>query len=576
MNLKSSMIKVIYSNISRGLFEKHKLLFSLLIALEIDKSANNISQHELNIFLKGIDIKKKNSLFIETNPLINDIKEENWIKLHILAQEIDNFKDIINSIQLNDQLWFNFIYSKQPLQDIPIDFIDKLSLFQKLMLIQILCLNQLIFTLSDYIKQILGANIFENNSHNVLEQVYDDSDCYTPIIFILSTGADPRNLLYKLANSYNITVKSISLGQGQEKLAINLIKQCIKKGQWAFLQNCHLAKSFMPELESIILSLHHNNHSNNSVAVNNQQPNNSLSSSSNLLLSPHKNFRLWLTSMPASYFPVSILQRGIKLTNEPPKGIKANLLRSYSSIIDSDQFNSYNLSYKKLLYGLSFFFAIIQNRKKFGSLGWNKLYEFNDSDLITSITNTKLFITPQPQQQSNLADHNQQVQEQEKIPWDALLYICGEINFGGRVTDDWDRRCLLSNLKRFITPKILDINYKFSTSNIYYIPHDDINNLNTYVDYIHNLPSTTTAELFGMHENANIIFQIKNSQSILDDILTLQSSQSTTNDDHDDDHDQVNENNQDQIVSSICQSLLDNLPSYLDKTQASATTFVKK
>ena len=53
------------------------------------------------------------------------------------------------------------------------------------------------------------------------------------------------------------------------------------------------------------------------------------------------NFRLFLTSMPAEYFPVSILQNGIKLTTEPPRGIKANLKRSLNTIT-----NEYLLSCK--------------------------------------------------------------------------------------------------------------------------------------------------------------------------------------------------------------------------------------
>ena len=43
----------------------------------------------------------------------------------------------------------------------------------------------------------------------------------------------------------------------------------------------------------------------------------------------NKDFRIWLTSMPSDVFPPTILMKGIKMTFEPPRGLKNNLLRSF-------------------------------------------------------------------------------------------------------------------------------------------------------------------------------------------------------------------------------------------------------
>lgn len=110
----------------------------------------------------------------------------------------------------------------------------------------------------------------------------------------------------------------ISLGQGQGPAAKLAIDSALKLGGWVILQNCHLGKSFLPDLEKKIESIE------DQVVLDQV----------NL-----QSFRLFLTSMPCSYFPVSILQNSMKLTNEPPKGLKANLAKTFHEI-SNEKLNS--------------------------------------------------------------------------------------------------------------------------------------------------------------------------------------------------------------------------------------------
>jgi dynein heavy chain len=124
-----------------------------------------------------------------------------------------------------------------------------------------------------------------------------------------------------------------------------------------------------------------------------------------------------------------------------------------------------------LLEGLAFFHANIQERRKFGPLGWNTKYTFDESDLETS-----------------MAVLRRTLLEQEAIPWDALNYIIGQINYGGRVTDDWDRRALMAILSIYMVPDILSEGYKFSRSGDYYAPPEGP--MVTAIAYFETLPFT--------------------------------------------------------------------------------------
>jgi dynein heavy chain len=113
-----------------------------------------------------------------------------------------------------------------------------------------------------------------------------------------------------------------------------------------------------------------------------------------LSMGSHPDYRVFLSAEPAGdpafhIIPLSILQAAIKITNEPPTGMKANLHRALDSFNQTTlERCSKETEFKAILFALCYFHAVVLERRKFGTQGWNRSYPFSTGDLTISVDGT--------------------------------------------------------------------------------------------------------------------------------------------------------------------------------------------
>lgn len=221
----------------------------------------------------------------------------------------------------------------------------------------------------------------------------------------------------------------------------------------------------------------------------------------------HPKYRVYISAEPAPtadshIIPQGILEAAIKITNEAPTGMFANLHKALDNF-SQETFEqcSKEAEFKSILFALCYFHAVVCERRKFGPQGWNRVYPYNNGDLTISVNVLQNYL-----------------EANSKVPWEDLRYLFGEIMYGGHITDDWDRRLCRTYLGEYMNFAMLDGDLHFAPGfNV--PPNTDYKGYHTYID--ENLPPESPA-LYGLHPNAEIEFLTKISENLFRTVFELQ------------------------------------------------------
>ncbi|XP_073166984.1 dynein axonemal heavy chain 9 isoform X10 [Lepidochelys kempii] len=476
LNLIDSITFSVFQYTTRGLFECDKLTYTAQVTFQILLMSNEINMVELDFLLRypaqpGV-----------TSP-VEFLSNHSWGGIKSLSS-MEQFRNLDRDIEGSAKRWKKFVESECPEKEkFPQEWKSK-SALQRLCMLRAIRPDRMTYAVRDFVEEKLGSKYVVGRSLDFATS-FEESGPATPMFFILSPGVDPLKDVEKQGKKLGYTFNNrnfhnVSLGQGQEVVAEEALDMAAKEGHWVILQNIHLVAKWLSSLEKKL-----EQHSEGS----------------------HQEFRIFISAEPAPspdghIIPQGILENSIKITNEPPTGMHANLHKAL------DNFNQDTLEmcareneFKSILFALCYFHAVVAERRKFGPQGWNRSYPFNTGDLTISVNVLYNYL-----------------EANSKVPYDDLRYLFGEIMYGGHITDDWDRRLCKTYLEEFIKPEMLEGELFLAPG----FPLPGNMDYNGYHQYIDNALPAESPYLYGLHPNAEIGFLTQTSEKLFRTVLEMQ------------------------------------------------------
>lgn len=467
----------VYLYTSRGLFEKDKIIFVSQMCFNILKDRDGeIVPEQLDFLLRMPVVPNL------TSP-VDFLGTSSWGSVKKLS-EFEGFHGLDKDIEGSAKRWRKFCELEAPeMEKLPQEWKNKTPL-------EVLCImrcvrpDRMLNAMRLFISEKISERYVTDSTHSY-EKIYQESGPEIPVFFILSPGVNPLVALEELGATLGFsqdqkTLHVVSLGQGQEIVAEHAMSLASKEGHWVFLQNIHLVVKWLSALEKKMESV---------------------------VDGCHKEYRLFLSAEPAEsaeyhVIPAAILQSAIKVTNEPPSGMKANIHRALDNFTQETLDNcGKEKEFKTILMALCYFHAVVIERRKFGPQGWNRSYPFNVGDLVIS---------------SNVLENY--LENNDKVPWTDLRYLFGQIMYGGHITDDWDRRLCMGYLEEYVQPSLVDGEKELTTG---FVVPNNLESIQHFHEFVEaNLPAESPT-LYGLHPNAEINFLTEMGGKMFQTILEM-------------------------------------------------------
>jgi dynein heavy chain 1 len=252
---------------------------------------------------------------------------------------------------------------------------------------------------------------------------------------------------------------------------------------------------------------------------------------------------------------------------EPPPGIRANLLRTFSTVPASRMMKAPS-ERARLYFLLAWFHAIVQERLRYVPLGWAKKYEFNESDLRVACDTLDTWIDTTAMGRTNLPP--------EKVPWEALVTLLSQSIYGGKIDNDFDQRLLSSFLSKLFTAHSFEADFALvanvdAANGQRHITMPDGTRRDHFLKWIEGLADRQTPSWLGLPNNAEKVLLTTRGTDLISKLLKMQQLE-------DDDELAYSSSQQEELLDKSGASSLkqeDGRPSWMKVLHNSALTWLE-
>lgn len=334
-----------------------------------------------------------------------------------------------------------------------------------------------------------GADLMNEASTDFAHVVAHEVSATTPVALCSVPGFDASFRVDNLAKLTNTKCISVAMGSAEGfSEAEKAIASASRMAQWVLLKNVHLAPAWLAQLEKRMSGL----------AVN-------------------RNFRLFLTMETNPVIPVNFLRTSRIIMNEPPPGLKANMIDSLRSV-GSPRLQGAPVEAARLYFLLAFLHATVTERLRYIPLGWSKPFEFNDSDAMTALDMIENWLRSSAKGRDNI--------DPALIPWRAIKTLLKESIYGGKIDNPADQRVLDSFVEQIFTPRAFDMGYslvEFASSDQGSAPllAPEGSKMDAFKDWVDELPDQQPPEWLGLPPNAERVVATVQGTSLLNQLIRM-------------------------------------------------------